>query len=88
MTGPDHQTTLNRIIWRGRLKTLLRIGGILLVGLGVMFLPACRTDSGPKTTIFNRMVGFGTLTDVGIILIGIGIIAFAASWLIPGDLHP
>ena len=82
MTGFQHKRTLDRLIYRSRLKALLRIGGILLMLVGGMFLPACRTEPGPKTTIFDRIVNSGTFAEPGIIMIGAGAIAFAASWLI------
>ena len=87
MTSPRHKSALNRIVWRSRLKSLLRIGGILLMLLGGMFVPSCDRDLGPKATIFNRIVISGTLVDLATILIGVGIIAFAASWLVRGELY-
>ena len=73
------------MIWRSRLRWLLRIGGILLLLVGGMFVPACRGELGPKSTIFNRIANTGTLAEPGLILIVVGAIAFAASWLVKGD---
>jgi hypothetical protein len=85
MTDPKHRRTLDRIIWQSRLKALLRIGGILLIVIGGMFLPACRGELGPRSTIFNRIATTGTFAEPGIIMIVIGAVAFAASWLVRGD---
>jgi hypothetical protein len=91
MTGRKHTKTVDRIIWRSRLKASLRIGGLLLMLVGLMFLPACRSELGPKSTIFDRIVRFdrtvkpGTFTEPGIILLGIGALSFATSWLVRGD---
>jgi hypothetical protein len=82
MTGPTYKRTLDRIIWRSRLKALLRIGGILLMLVGAMFLPVAHSEPGPKTTIFNRIVRLGTLAEPGMMIMGVGAIAFAASWLV------
>ena len=89
MAGPKHKKTLDRLIWRSRLKTLLQIGGISLIGVGLMFLPACRDELGPKSTIFSRIVilGAATFADPAIILIGVGLIVLGVSWLIPGELY-
>ena len=87
MTGSQHKRTLDRLIWRSRLKALLRIGGILLMLVGGMFIPSCYRDPGPKTTIFNRIVKSGTFAEPGMILIGTGALALAASWLIRENLY-
>jgi hypothetical protein len=85
MTDSKHTRTLDRIIWRSRLKALLRVGGILLMLIGGMFLPACRGESGPKSTIFNRIAITGAFPEPGMTMIVIGAVAFAASWLVRGD---
>ena len=84
MTGQKYKRTLDGIMWRSRLKALLRIGGILLVLAGVMFLPLGCRELGPRTTTFDRIVRLGALRDPGMVLIGVGAIAFAASWLVGG----
>jgi hypothetical protein len=91
MSGRKHTKTVDRIIWQSRLKASLRIGGFLLMLVGLMFVPACRSELGPKSTIFDRIVMFdrtltpGTFAEPGTVLIGIGAIAFTASWLVRGD---
>jgi hypothetical protein len=85
MTNSKHTRTLDLIIWRSRLKALLRIGGILLMLIGGMFLPGCRGELGPKSTIFKRITITGMLAEPGMIMIVSGAVAFAASWLIRGD---
>jgi hypothetical protein len=84
MMRPQHSGTVNRIIWRSRLQMLLRIGGILLMVVGGMFIPACRSELGPKSTIFNRTANTGAFAEPGVILIVVGAVAFAAPWLIRG----
>ena len=85
MTDPKHKRTLDRIMWLSRLKTLLRLGAIVLIVVGVMFVLS--GHRGPKTTIFNRIAGFGTFRGPAMILIGAGAIALAASWFIREDLY-
>jgi hypothetical protein len=82
MSGTDHDATLNRMMWRSRIKALLRIGGILLMLVGGMFVPSCRPEPGPKTTIFDRIVNSGSFAETGVVLIAAGALSFAASWLV------
>ena len=89
MTDPKHTRRLNRLIWRSQLKAVLRMGGLALIGVGVMFWPSCRAELGPKSTIFSRVVILGaeTFREPAMILIGIGLLVFGASWLIPGETY-
>ena len=86
MTDSKHKRALNRIMWRGRIKTLLQLGGIIPLSVGVMFLP-WRGDHGHKTTIFDRIVSFGTFSRPAVLLIAFGAIALTVSWLIRGNLY-
>jgi hypothetical protein len=85
--GPKHQRVLNRIVWRSRVKTLLQFGGIVLMCAGAMFVPVSSRGHGPKSTIFDRIVSFGTFGKPAVILICAGATAIAASWLVRGDLY-
>jgi hypothetical protein len=85
MTDYKHGGTLDRIIWRSRVKALLRIGGILLMVIGLMFMPAWGRELGPKSTIFSWIGLTGMFAKQGMLMIAIGAVAFAASWLIRGD---
>ena len=85
MTDYKDRRTLDRIVWRSRCKALLRIGGILLMVTGAMFLPAWGRELGPKSTIFSWIGITGTFAKQGMMMIAIGAVAFAASWLVRGD---
>ncbi len=84
MVGSKHKTTLDRLMWRSRLKALLQLSGILLVLVGGLYLPACRGPLGPKSTIFNWVTTTGTFAESGLILIVVGAAVIAASLLVKG----
>ena len=52
-----------------------------------MFVLSGHKAPGPKTTIFDRIMSFGTYRQPAVILIGAGAIALAASWFIREDLY-
>lgn len=87
MADSKHKRLLERIMWLSRLKTLLQLGAVVLICVGVMFVLSGHKAPGPKTTILDRIMSFGTYRQPAVILIGAGAIVLAASWFIREDLY-
>ena len=69
------------------LKTTLRVGGVLLVAAGVMFLPLQDyTFTKRDLSAFNSLADLGAFVPWGLSLVVFGIAAIGASCLIRGDL--
>ena len=69
------------------LKTILRIGGVAIVMLGLMLLPARNYvfDKGDLSA-FHDVRELGAFTWVGFCLIFVGLVAFALSFVVRGEL--
>ena len=70
-----------------RLKTFLRISGILIAVLGLMFLPSRNFvfDKGDLST-FNNWADAGVFVHVGWGLVVVGAVVVGLSFFIRGDL--
>ena len=70
-----------------QLKTVLRIGGVLLMVLGVMFLPARNYvfDKGDQSA-FADAVELGGFLHAALAMVVVGSVLFGLSFLIRGDL--
>ena len=68
-------------------KTFLRVCGIVIAGLGLMFLPSRNFvfDKGDLST-FNNWADAGVFVHVGLGLIVVGAVVIGLSFLIRGDL--
>lgn len=69
------------------LKTVLRIGGILIVVVGGMFLPLRNYvfDKGDLNA-FADVAELGGFTSAAFAIIAVGLVLFALSFLVRGDL--
>ena len=75
--------------WRrmDSLKTFLRIVGIVIAAIGLMFLPSRNFifDKGDLST-FNNWADVGVFVYVGCGLVVVGVVVIGLSFLIRGDL--
>lgn len=69
------------------LKTLVRIGGIVIAAIGVVFFPSRNYvfDKGDQST-FHNLADSGVFASVGLALIVVGLLAVGLSFLVRGDL--
>lgn len=66
---------------------MLRIGGIVVAVIGLMFLPDLSVVPNRRdTSAFNRLADLGAFVHRSPIFVVTGLIAFGASFLIRGDL--
>jgi hypothetical protein len=70
-----------------RLKTALRIGGVLVFAIGLMCLPIGYGIS-PKRDLspFNNLADLGAFIQTGLILIAVGLLLIGASYAVPGEM--
>lgn len=69
------------------LKTTLRVGGVLVVAMGLMFLPTQDyTFTKRDLSAFSNIGDLGAFVSWGLALVVLGIAAIGASFLIRGDL--
>lgn len=73
------------MVRRSRLRALLRVGGVVLMVAGMMFLPMDKIGPAHKAPFFAYIRSAGGFNDVAVILIGVGTILIAASWLVRGE---
>jgi hypothetical protein len=67
-------------------KTVLRVGGMALVGLGVMFLPVRNYVFDKRDlSAFHDVTELGVFVQTALGLILVGLVAFGSSFLIRGD---
>jgi hypothetical protein len=68
-----------------KLKTVLRVRGIVLVALGAVFLPVPNYvfDRG-ETSAFHNLADIGVFTKLGLAAIAVGLVVFGLSFLMPG----
>lgn len=84
----DLQRQLSAIERRARWKTALRVGGVILVGVGVIFLPAThQVFSERGLSVFSDVADTGALAGWGVACIAAGVLAVVVSVLIPGDVQ-
>ena len=68
-------------------KTVLRVGGVILMAAGLMFLPmGDYVFSKRDLSRFHNWADYGAFTSLGIPVILLGLVAFGVSFLIRGDL--
>jgi len=72
-----------------RLKLVLQMGGVVLFLLGIICLPAGYGLS-PKRNLsaFNNLADLGAFIKMGLVLMGIGLVAFFISYFVPGESDP
>jgi hypothetical protein len=70
----------------GRVKLLLKIGGISSILVGLMCLPIGYGVS-PKRDLstFANLADMGVLLKVSLLLVVVGAAILVASWLVPGE---
>ena len=69
------------------LKTTLRVGGIVVAAAGALFLPVrSHVFNKADLSAFHNWAAVGVFASAGVILIVVGLVAFAVSFLIRGDL--
>jgi hypothetical protein len=72
-----------------RLKFILQMGGIILFLFGLMCLPAGYGHSHQRgLSVFNNLADLGAFIKIGLVLMGIGVIAFFLSYFVPGESDP
>ncbi len=68
-------------------KTVLRVGGVVLVGIGMMFLPVRNYVFDKRDlSAFHDVTELGVLVQAALGLIMVGVVAFGASFSVRGDL--
>jgi hypothetical protein len=69
------------------LKTVLRIGGIVIAVMGLMFLPSRNLvfDKGDLSA-FSNWADVGVFVRSGFGLIVVGLVVFGLSFLVRGDM--
>lgn len=72
----------------GRLKLILRVGGVLCFACGVLFIPLGYGIS-PKRDLsaFNNIVDSGAFFKTGLVLMAIGAAVYVISLLLPGEVE-
>ena len=70
----------------GRLKLILRIGGVILSAVGLVFLPFHYVDAERALSAFNMFADMGSFINIGLLLLGVGLVAFVLSFLLPGEM--
>jgi hypothetical protein len=72
----------------GRLKLILRVGGVLCFACGLLFIPLGYGIS-PKRDLsaFNNIVDSGAFFKTGLLLIAIGAAVYVISLLLPGEVE-
>jgi len=77
----------------GRLKLILRVGGVLCFVCGLMFIPVGYGIAGrgiaPKRDLsaFNNLVDSGAFLKTGLLLMAIGAAVYVISLLLPGEVE-
>ena len=70
-----------------RLKTVLRIGGIVVAGIGGMCLPIGFGDNPKRDlSLFNNLADLGAFVQIGLLLIALGLVVLGVSYAIPGEM--
>ena len=70
-----------------RLKLILRIGGVIVVLVGLMFLPVGYGNSPKRDlSVFHNIADMGSFIKTGFLLVGLGLIAVVLSFLLPGEM--
>jgi hypothetical protein len=73
-----------------RFKLILRVGGTILFAVGLFGLPRGYgdgyLDAKRATSAFNNIADLGGFLSIGLILLGVGLIAFIVSFLLPGQI--
>jgi hypothetical protein len=78
---------LTSVARRTRLKTVLRIGGTVIVLIGLMFFPARNlVFNKGDTSAFHRIADLGAFVPWGATCVIVGLLAIVASCLIRADL--
>ena len=83
----DYRQKLTLLERRTRQKTALRIGGLVVVAVGLIFFPARsfvfrRAD----TSAFHTITDLGSFVPWGVACVAVGVLAIGASCLIRADL--
>ena len=69
------------------LKTVLRVGGIVVIAAGLMFLPMRNYVFNKRDlSRFHNWADYGAFTSFALPLIVVGLVAFGVSFLIRGDM--
>ena len=68
-----------------RLKPILRVGGILLAMLGLMFLGTTFSQAEDTPSAFLDIARMGGFSRVGLLLLAVGATAIVASLVVPGQ---
>ena len=69
-----------------RFKIVLRVGGMAILGMGVVFLPI-GFGVNPKrdTSAFYNLADFSAFAQMGLLLVAVGLVALAVSHTIPDN---
>jgi hypothetical protein len=69
------------------LKTLLRVGGLVVAAAGGLCLPVQNyIVSKRNLSTFHNWADFGAFVQVGLVLIAVGLVAFGLSFLVRGEM--
>jgi hypothetical protein len=83
----NYKQRLTSIERRIRRKTALRIGGIVIAAIGLMFFPVRSfVFSRRSTSAFQAIADLGAFIPWGAACVTVGLLAIGASFLIRGDL--
>jgi len=70
-----------------RLKTALRVSGIVIALIGTMCLPVGFGVSPKRDlSLFYNLADLGAFVSAGLILIVVGLVALAISYAVPGEM--
>jgi hypothetical protein len=65
---------------------ILRIGGIVVGAVGMSCLPIGYRDDERALSVFHNIVDMGFFTKIGLIMLGLGLVAFVSSFLLRGEM--
>jgi hypothetical protein len=68
-----------------RVKTILRVGGMIIVAIGIMCLPVAHATPKRDTSVFYNLADLDAFVRIGFSMIGVGLAALAISRAIPAD---
>jgi hypothetical protein len=74
-----------------RFKLILRVGGTIVLLVGLFFLPIGHWTRGERThyvpSAFNGIADLGGFLSIGLFLAGVGLVALIVSFLLPGEMY-